>query len=131
MDASLGQAIQALVLAKPTWAVISLIGLNFILGVINALKDGRFTFYEVADIAKKVAPIAITYFAIGVSSEMALTEQLANTINTLVAVVAGLPFLASSLKEANALRVPVNKLLGPALTKAIASKPTPGSKDKG
>lgn len=105
MDITLSQAIQALVVAKPTWAVIALVGINFVLGVITALKDRVFTWQELSDIFSKVAPIAIGYTFLGVSSEMALTQQLGDAVQTLIAVVAGMPFLVSSIKDVKGLTV--------------------------
>src|SRR3989304_1727119 len=50
----IAQAFGEVARAKPMIALAFLIGANLALGVMDALKDGKFTFAELADILKKV-----------------------------------------------------------------------------
>ena len=90
--------------SNQTLALVVLIGVNLVLGVLAAAKDGKFELVELFAILKKVAIFGGTYLGLGVASpampDPAAVVAEAGTWGALVA------FAASSLKNARELGVP-------------------------
>ena len=122
METQLVTAFEEVVSSYPTLAILSLILINLALGVVNALKDGRFTLYEMGDIMKKVLPLLLGYFTLATTGRV--IGGTAGTLTEFLApILGGAPFVASSLKELKGVGVPLEKVIGTALVNVLASKP--------
>lgn len=95
----LSKAFGDLVGSNQAYGLMILIVANFILGVLNALKDGKFTLAELGAILRKVAPYFGSFLALGVTGKAAggTLEPLLLWAGTLLA---GAPFASGTLRGA-------------------------------
>lgn len=117
-----GQAMQQFLTGNQTLAFWALVGVNLILGVIVALKDGRFTLAELGDISKKILPYGAAFFGAGLTGAM-LQDWFGQTLQWGGVVIGSSVFAVGAVKNLEALTgLRVTKLFGKWLTPA----PKPG-----
>ena len=102
----LNQAFGDVVGANQTVVIIVLILANFVLGVLAALKDGKFEWSELANIVadgKKVMPLIgyLLFSTVGKSMDTPTGDVVANG-----AMLGGLPYVISTWKSLRATGVP-------------------------
>lgn len=102
----LQQAFSDVVGSNQTVAIVVLILANFVLGVLAALKDGKFAWSELANIitdTKKVMPLIgyLLVSTVGKSMASPTGDVVANG-----AMLAGLPYLISTWKSLKSTGVP-------------------------
>jgi len=104
--------------SQPVLALGVLIVVNFILGVMAALKDGRFTLVELSGIVKKALIYVGGYAGVVVVGE-AQGGAVESLTGTVAPVLTAIPFVASALKSLNELGVP----LGAPIVKMVSAEP--------
>ena len=100
----LNQAFGEVATSNQTLGFVVLILANFILGVLAALKDGKFEWKELAGIFNKVLPMFGSYLAlatVGQGVEGPAGDAVENG-----ALLAGLPFLLGAWKNLKATGIP-------------------------
>ena len=107
-----GQAMQQFLTGNQTLAFWALVGVNLVLGVIVALKDGKFTVAELGDISKKILPYFGTYLGAGLTGTL-LQDWYGQTLQWGGVVVGSSVFAVGLLKNLEALTgLKVTKLFG-------------------
>ena len=104
--------------SNQTLALVFLILANVVLGVMVALKDGKFTLPELAAIFRKVALYGGTYLGLGVTSEAMAGP--ASVVAETGSLLAFLPFIASSVADTRKMGLPVEKVIGTKMADVIA-----------
>ena len=100
----LNQAFAEVATSNQTLAFVVLILANFVLGVLAALKDGKFTWAEVSGIFNKVLPLFGSYLTLATVGQG--VPGPAGTAVETGALLAGLPFLLGSWKNLKATGIP-------------------------
>ena len=104
-------AFQEIATSNPTLAFLALIGANLVAGVMVALKDGKFTWGELADIFKKLFPLFGSYLALRATGQ-AIAGPMGEAVET-ASYITALPFVTSILKDVKKLmpKTPASGLL--------------------
>ena len=100
----LNQAFSEVAASNQTLAFIVLILANFVLGVLAALKDGKFEWGELAGIFAKVFPLFVSYLVLATVGQG--VKGLAGDAVETGAMLAGLPFLLGVWKNLRATGIP-------------------------
>lgn len=121
----LNQAFEEVVGSNQTLAVVLLILANFALGVLAALKDGRFTWEELSDIlasSKKLTPL-IGYLVASTVGQ-GITGPAGDVVQN-GALLAALPYVLSTWKSLKATGAPqvVTKTIAHTIHEVIDTKP--------
>lgn len=117
----LTQAFGEIVSSNTTVALVFLILANLVLGVLNAMKDGKFTLEELSGILKKVLPYVFAgYFGLGTVGELqgGITGEVISLLGTILGMT---PFAVGTVKEGRSLGL-IPKPISAVVDKLIPNK---------
>ena len=106
--------------SSPLLALIILLAVQWVVGVLAAMKDGKFEFAEMAGVLKK----SLVWVGAFVSTQLAGEGMGSGTgdVVTSAGYLAFLPILKGILKNVRVLGLPLEKVVGPTVADLVAKK---------